>query len=698
MKVALGDSFTHPWPLLGGEIQPANPLRGKYGLSSPPGRGWGWVKPLRIKRFLPLFLLLISLSPLFSQPIPCNGDLFLAVAEEPNAPSAILRGQYNPNSNQIRWDTLVSNTGHTLTALGYRVNDQYLYGLDGNTFEVIRIDNGGNIEELGPALLDSNYVYRGGGITPTGNRFVVMGKDKQTGNDREMFLIRLDRDNLFAARQSILSEMPTQIEDLAFSPFYGVLYGYDRNLQKMVEVNWIFGQITDFRFQIPAQNAVIRALFYTHPGNLLGYGTTGADGTDESLFSINELSGETASLGPGPLSRATDGCSCGYQIDFNKMVIPRQALPCDTVTLIYEVQNASGFNRAGKFLRDTLPDALKVVEYVKLPRGSYIEIPAGTSEVGIIFQDFLLGKDSLVVRAYVEENTESALTSQATFMPLPTAFGTPLYSDDPQTPIPNDPTTLEVATLQTEIMGDTEICMGQTTRLAARIPPSSQGITYMWSTGETTPSIEVNAGGKYTLTVNSACQTASDSLEVIESTDIIFADLGPDRVIEWGERIQLTVETNATMVASYQWTISPAPASSISCTDCPNPEVLPLETTTYTLTLTDEFGCMVTDEITIQVESGLDIPNVFSPNQDGINDLFYFQGKGIIQVRDFVVVNRWGKRVFWGSNGMLNDPGHGWDGNQNGQPLPEDVYFWHAEFILPNGDLQRLNGSLTLIR
>ena len=690
MKFGIRYCCTHPWPLPGGKTPLYFLRKRQWRWTSPPGRGQGWVNSL-----ITLLLLIISNTPLFTQPIPCNGDLYLAVAETAGANSSILHGQWESSSNQFRWDTLVANTGRHITALGYRVTDQALYGLDGDSFELVRIDGGGNVFSLGAALLDSNYTYRGGEITPTGNRFVIMGKDKNTDIDREMFLIRLERQELFAARQSLLSEMPTQIEDLAFSPQYGVLYGFDRNLEKLVKVNWIFGQITDFRFQTPKQNAIIRGLFYAQPGQLLGYGTTGTDETNESLFQIDELTGQSSVVEAGPLSKSTDGCSCGYQVRFQKSILPSQALPCDTVTIVYEVENAAGFGLRGLFLRDTLPPDLTVLEYTRLPQGSYVEIPEGSSEVGIIFQDFLLGKDSLVVRARVSENADQTVESQAWFQPFLAAFGGEISSDDPTTSLVNDPTQLELSPLKVEIKGDSLICAGQTTTLTATFNVSRSDLKYDWNTGDTGSTLRVDQEGWYSVMVNSECQTAVDSIFVKEATDVIFVDLGPDLRVSWGERVQLEAETNATEVRQYRWAAS---SGTLSCTDCPNPEAIPLETTTYTLTLVDEFGCIATDELVIEVEKGLDVGNVFTPNNDGINDVFFIRGKGQLQVRELQFYDRWGSKVFVSPGGMINDPSHGWDGQRKGKPVPEGIYFWQAELLLPDGNHQRLRGQVMLLR
>ena len=93
----------------------------------------------------------------------------------------------------------------------------------------------------------------------------------------------------------------------------------------------------------------------------------------------------------------------------------------------------------------------------------------------------------------------------------------------------------------------------------------------------------------------------------------------------------------------YLWT----PSFGLSCDDCSNPIAIPYITSDYTVSVTDSSGCVGSTDFTLFVGEPLDIyvPNAFTPNGDGQNDVFEFYGVGISQV-ELKVYNRWGQEVF----------------------------------------------------
>ena len=107
----------------------------------------------------------------------------------------------------------------------------------------------------------------------------------------------------------------------------------------------------------------------------------------------------------------------------------------------------------------------------------------------------------------------------------------------------------------------------------------------------------------------------------------------------------------------------------------------PLKTTTYNLDIKDSVGCPYQKNITIVVlpnycgEPDIFVPNTFTPNQDGKNDLFYIRGNNIKELY-FAIYNRWGERVFF-TTSMEN----GWDGTFNGKAVSPDVYGYYVKGI-----------------
>jgi gliding motility-associated-like protein len=148
--------------------------------------------------------------------------------------------------------------------------------------------------------------------------------------------------------------------------------------------------------------------------------------------------------------------------------------------------------------------------------------------------------------------------------------------------------------------------------------------------------------------------------------------------------------------ASWVW----SPAAGLSCIDCPTPLAGPQFNTFYQVYFTDSNRCSNVGSIEVLVvckEGNLFIPNTFSPNGDGSNEIFYPRGKGLYNVRVLRIFNRWGEVVFEKRDFAANDPTAGWNGTYKGKKAQADVYVYQAEVICENGDLIKLNGNIALI-
>lgn len=144
-----------------------------------------------------------------------------------------------------------------------------------------------------------------------------------------------------------------------------------------------------------------------------------------------------------------------------------------------------------------------------------------------------------------------------------------------------------------------------------------------------------------------------------------------------------------------------SPVNTLSCEECSNPIASPYKTTVYQVKVFTIFDCVDSAEVKISVlcdESQLFIPNTFTPNGDGVNDIFMVRGSGISTLKAFRVYNRWGEVMFEKTDVLVNDKASGWDGNFKGAQLPPDVYVYTVEAYCENGDLLKLKGDVTIIR
>ncbi|GAB4260810.1 MAG: hypothetical protein Kow0027_28320 [Saprospiraceae bacterium] len=172
-------------------------------------------------------------------------------------------------------------------------------------------------------------------------------------------------------------------------------------------------------------------------------------------------------------------------------------------------------------------------------------------------------------------------------------------------------------------------------------------------------------------------------------------NLPTDSIIYCGDSI--TLQPVASMpVVGYNW----SPSEGLSCNTCPSPTVTLSQSTTYTLTAISEQGCTATDSISVKIsdDARIYIPNAFTPNGDGINDVFYIFGDNIDKVLVFRVFDRWGGMVHEKTNFPPNDPAFGWDGRHRGKPANIEVYAWYARLQLCNGTIVFKKGDVTLLR
>ncbi|MBT1707534.1 VCBS repeat-containing protein [Fulvivirgaceae bacterium PWU5] len=231
-------------------------------------------------------------------------------------------------------------------------------------------------------------------------------------------------------------------------------------------------------------------------------------------------------------------------------------------------------------------------------------------------------------------------------------------------------------------------CEGETLLLEASSPAAIK--SYLWSTGETTASINVPDGGTYTVDIafstGSCVITKSKQVTQLPAPEVIITGT-PERINE-GESAQLT----ASGLDTYQWT----PAESLSNAAVPNPVAQPVATTEYTVTGVGANECPGSGTFIVQVVgeaivNKLNPHNFFSPNNDGPNEQW--------QVDEILTYAQCGVTVYddKGVKVFEAKPYHNdWNGTFNGKQLPDGVYFY---IIRCDGEESTPRaGSITLLR
>ncbi len=165
-----------------------------------------------------------------------------------------------------------------------------------------------------------------------------------------------------------------------------------------------------------------------------------------------------------------------------------------------------------------------------------------------------------------------------------------------------------------------------------------------------------------------------------------LVEAGPDQTINVGQSVVLGGLTGAPV---FNW----SPSFLVSNPQSLNPITSPTETTTFTLTATQN-GCTFSDQTTVFVETGIEIPNTFSPNGDGDNDTWLIKGLQAYPNSFISIYNRWGTLVY---DILGYSDQKAWNGGSlRGTPLAEGVYFYVIE--LRDSEEQVFKGSITLIR
>ena len=170
-------------------------------------------------------------------------------------------------------------------------------------------------------------------------------------------------------------------------------------------------------------------------------------------------------------------------------------------------------------------------------------------------------------------------------------------------------------------------------------------------------------------------------------------ELPKDTILYLGNSIQ-TLITNS-CASSFAW----SPTTGVANPSNPQTLITPDVTTTYTLTFLDNFNCTATDQILVTVIDPADLdckaflPNAFTPNNDGRNDLFGIDNPYVMT--DFISLeffDRWGNLMFF-----TEDPFQRWDGAFRGQAVNPGVVLYKVRYRC-SGEEQVQSGTITIIR
>ncbi len=217
---------------------------------------------------------------------------------------------------------------------------------------------------------------------------------------------------------------------------------------------------------------------------------------------------------------------------------------------------------------------------------------------------------------------------------------------------------------------------------------------YHWSNGSASSNPVNLLPGNYLVTVTDANNCSLGAAFSLVYQFDFSVDATPSTTISFGETTVLGYTLTG---VSGNYTNVWNPSGSLSCADCASPVASPSNTTLYQIQVTNDAGCTASDTLTVYVvpDYTIYVPNAFTPNGDGNNDLFEIYGK--VKSLEFLhvqIFNRWGEKVF-----ESYDHSFSWDGTFKGVLQNPGVYVWQLKLTFLDGHREDLRkGTVTLIK
>ncbi len=197
-----------------------------------------------------------------------------------------------------------------------------------------------------------------------------------------------------------------------------------------------------------------------------------------------------------------------------------------------------------------------------------------------------------------------------------------------------------------------------------------------------------------TVVGSNLCSTDTSEPIIFDVHSLPIVNAGPDTTIPLGTTIVLQGGASGTGLLIYHWT----PPSGLSYVNILNPTFAGMDTTTYTLHVSDTYGCVDSDQVTINVyiPDAVELPNIITPDGDGFNDVWKLNPKLNLDGSHLIIFNRWGETVYETEN-YAND----WGGTykSTGKKVPDGTYYYVLKIPTENNAIYRgainvLNSSI----
>ena len=200
--------------------------------------------------------------------------------------------------------------------------------------------------------------------------------------------------------------------------------------------------------------------------------------------------------------------------------------------------------------------------------------------------------------------------------------------------------------------------------------------------------------GEYTLISKDDNGCTSEFIADMPEPEIPELLFEPDVFIDLGDVVMVDLESTVPLVRT-EWD----GPEGLSCYDCEDPSIQPLDSKTFMVSVVSVDSCVTSKELTIHVNKKRDVfvPNIFSPNGDGLNDyLVIYGGPEVLSILDFKVFDRWGSQVFSGTGLAPNVEEGAWDGTFSGKRLRSGSFVWMARIAFIDGEVLEYYGDVVI--
>lgn len=232
------------------------------------------------------------------------------------------------------------------------------------------------------------------------------------------------------------------------------------------------------------------------------------------------------------------------------------------------------------------------------------------------------------------------------------------------------------------------ICNGQTTRLTA-----GGSNTYSWMpAGSLSDATVYNPIASPTISTNFTVNVSDRGNCTVPVT--VFVKVNPTPTVNAGEDFAANLDEAMYLNATSNATITWIAGDGIMCPVCPNSQIMPKASGCYKVETVNDFNCKAYDEVCVEVTTNYNIyiPNIFTPNEDGMNDMFLVYGTGLSDF-EMIIFDRWGEKLF-----SSNDQLKGWDGTYKDKLVKNDVYPYQIKYKSLDGKKHTKTGHVTVLK